>query len=211
MRTSSIFQPDEVAARAMFDEHPLAQIFSWHGGDAAATPLPLLVNWSKDGAPRVTSVVGHFGRTNPQLDIIARNPQALITFMGHHSYVSPSWLDDRTQAPTWNYATAHLVVDIALMDTPAAARAAVDRLTAHMEAGRLQAWHRDEMGARYEQLVRGVIAFEGRVVDARYKFKLGQNERPDVLRDILDGLASEGRHDLRKWMIAQNSGRLESV
>lgn len=52
------------------------------------------------------------------------------------------------------------------------------------------------MGARYERLAAAVVAFRARVTATQAKFKLGQNERPDVYDDILKGLAMTGQHDL---------------
>jgi transcriptional regulator len=131
----------------------------------------------------------------------------LIVFQGAHGYVSPSWLRDRTQAPTWNFSTVHYLADIVFDPGLDAAVAAVDQLSAAMEGADPNAWSPGEMGARHAALARGVIAFRARVVQTNAKFKLGQNERDDVLDDILDGLQRSAQAELRRDMVMANRKR----
>jgi transcriptional regulator len=106
-----------------------------------------------------------------------------LVFLGPHGYISPSWFTDRTQAPAWNFALVKLEIEVELDRSAEAAREAVDRLTAHMEQGRPNAWSPREMGDRYGRLIPAVVAFRVRVRSMQAKFKLGQNERMDVLTE----------------------------
>jgi transcriptional regulator len=63
------------------------------------------------------------------------------------------------------------------------------------------------MGARYEQLRRGVVGFHGEVLGIEVKLKLGQNERDDVLADQIAGLAANGYLDLANWVKEHNAHR----
>ena len=190
MKRVALFEPaGEAPLRRLVATHPFALVVCAADGMPVATPLPLL--W-KDAAREGPKLVGHFARANPQVELLRRDPRALIVFTGAQGYVSPSWLRDRTQAPTWNYETVHFEVEIALDDTPAAIDDALARLVAHMERDRPGAWSAEEMGARYASLSRAVIAFEARILATHAKFKLGQNERADVRADILAALAEDG-------------------
>ena len=135
-------------------------------------------------------LLGHFARSNPQVDMLRRSPRALAIFMGPHGYVSPSWMRDRTQAPTWNYATVHFEIEVAFDDSQAATTSALERLVAHMERNSHVPWTAAELGSRYAALSKAVIAFRAKMLATQAKFKLGQNERPDVFQDILRGLRS---------------------
>jgi transcriptional regulator len=94
------------------------------------------------------SLLGHFAKVNPQIQQLRQDPNALIIFQGPHAYISPSWFADRTQAPTWNFATVHFSVAIEFLESETDSRHAVDALTAHMEEGRPNAWSAADMGER---------------------------------------------------------------
>ena len=185
-------------------EYPLAWVVSAddaaHGGGLHATPLPLLARSDESG--RILHIVGHFARHNPQVAALQRQPQALFLFLGPHGYVSPSWMADRSQAPTWNYASMRCHARVRFHTDEARLQADVRALVDHHEAGRPESWQVDDMGERYEQLSQGIIGFEADVTDVLGRFKLGQDERDDVYLDIMRGLAGEpgGSPDLLDWM-----------
>ncbi|KQZ57457.1 MULTISPECIES: FMN-binding negative transcriptional regulator [unclassified Lysobacter] len=194
MNTHPIFKPDSPAdIDRMIAAHPFALVISSADGAPLATPLPLLLERDANGG---MSLLGHMPRAHPHTDLLRRQPRALAVFQGAHGYISPSWLTDRTQAPTWNYETVQLDIDVEFDDSAEATRTALVRLVDHMERGRPNAWSVADMGARYDKLAPAVVAFRARVVDAYAKFKLGQNERPDDRTEILAGLEGSGQQAL---------------
>ena len=205
MRISAMFIPDPSEVDALVAAFPMAELVSTSAKGLTATPLPLLLERDANSSPKL---LGHFARSNPHAAALEASPEALVIFMGPHGYISPSWFADRTQAPTWNFATVHMKVRITMDHSPAASREAVDRLTEHMERDRPRAWSVMDMGARYEQLLPHVIAFRAEVLDIQAKFKLGQNERPDVLEDALEGVCREGDTALETAMRRANAHRL---
>jgi transcriptional regulator len=205
MKLSTLYQPTSDEIDRLVASHPLALLFSGPPDRLAATPLPLLLERRADGTAELR---GHFARANPQTAAIAECPRALAVFQGPGGYISPSWFRDRTQAPTWNYSVVQFVVDVELLQAPEAARAAVEELTAVMEQGRPRAWRPRELGPRHDRLLAAIVPFRARVVETRAKFKLGQNERTDVLEDIVRGLEANGDGSLAARMRAANPGRL---
>jgi predicted FMN-binding regulatory protein PaiB len=183
-------------------DHP----FAWVVSPAAvrATPLPLRPVL-RDG--EVVALLGHFARSNPQVEALRRDPRALILFLGPHGYVSPSWMADRTQAPTWNYASAQFVADLAFVEDEAGLDALMRDLIGAVEEGRDKAWALEDMGPRYRSLSRGIVGFRAEVVETRAKFKLGQDERVDVFPDIMAGVEREGMSELHAWMAQFNEWR----
>jgi predicted FMN-binding regulatory protein PaiB len=181
--------------------YPLAWIVS-PASDVAATPLPLRPVVDAEG--RIEALLGHFARSNPQVDALRADPRARVLLLGPSGYISPSWMADRTQAPTWNYASVEFRVEVAFTEDEADLRAVLDDLIAAMEAGRPGAWAAGDMGARYGLLASRIIAFRARVLEVRAVLKLGQDERDDVYADILAGL---GDGDLVDWMMRLNRGR----
>ena len=184
-------------------EYPLAWVVS-PGADLRATLLPLQA--VKD-AGRMTGLIGHFARSNPQVQLLQREPRALILFLGTQAYISPSWMTDRTRAPTWNYVSAQFIVDIEFFEKPAEIEAHLRTLVGTMESGRSAAWTIEDMGARYRTLSRGVIGFIAHLRETRAKFKLGQDEPDGVFGDIMLGLERENSAELLEWMRAYNSMR----
>lgn len=203
MKISPLFVPRNDDVDQLVADYPFAQIVSFNEGSPVCTPLPLLLERSENES----WLVGHFAKANPHVGMLKRNPRALAVFMGPHGYISPSWMRDRTQAPTWNYATAHFEVDVVFEEDDASAHAALDKLVFHLEKGRSRQWDATEMGARYERLASAVIAFKAKVLSLDAKFKLGQNERPDVLSDIFDGLHDTGQSSLLAAMRVANPGQ----
>lgn len=184
---------------------PLAWIVTGQAGVFGTSVIPVQLECDGDGRP--LRLLGHFARSNPQLEALRENPRATILLLGPHGYVSPSWFADRTRAPTWNYARAVFDVDIELRDTPEDADRLLRGLVADMERDRPGAWSVEEMGARYHTLSKGIVGFHAHIREGRATFKLGQDERDDVFDDILRGLWNTRQHALAAWMRRFDGGR----
>lgn len=177
---------------------PFAWLVSAGGEDAAFTPLPLRAELDADG--RLVALRGHLARRNPHVARLRRDGRAQALLIGPHAYVSPSWLDDRTQAPSWNYAAAMFELDVTVSEEPADIRAELDALVSQMEAGRPRAWTLEDMGERYARLATGVTALRGAVREVRATFKLGQDEARHDFAQLLAGLQAGGELALVEWM-----------
>ena len=201
-----IFAPksDEQVLRLVLS-HPLAWVVSLDGDGFRATPLPLRPRVGAGG--RIEALEGHMARSNPLCAALQRDARALVLFSGPQGYISPSWLSDRTWAPTWNYAVVQFLVTLAFDETPARLDAHLQDLVSAMEQGRPGAWQPSEMGARYETLKRRIIPFVATVLEQRARFKLGQDERDAVFAEISEGLARSGSDELLAWMRELNPGR----
>lgn len=187
--------PDDVLA--LVRQHPFAWVVSHAGEHHWVTPLPLRPLLDAHG--RLAGLSGHFARANAQVQQLREQSRALFLFMGPHAYVSPSWLEDRTQAPTWNYACAVFDCALSWPDEDGSVAVLRDQVDA-MEAGRPNAWNMDEMGARFERLARGVVCFHARILAQRAVFKLGQDESAAQFAQIIAGLQQAGEHELVQWM-----------
>lgn len=193
---------------ALLAAQPLAWLVSAGGDDAASTPLPLRAGFDAQG--RLVSLLGHLAKRNPHVARLQRDPLAQALAMGPHAYVSPSWLDDRTQAPTWNYASASFQVRVTLLDNVEAIDAELDALVTQMEAGREHAWRMSEMGQRQARLAQGVLALRADILSVQATFKLGQDERRHDFDQIVQGLSQAGEADMVTWMRAFDTRELES-
>ncbi|MGH8241872.1 MAG: FMN-binding negative transcriptional regulator [Steroidobacteraceae bacterium] len=203
---ADVFAPtsDEQVLRLVL-EHPLAWVISLDAGSFRATPLPLRPRVGDDR--RIVALEGHMPRAHAQRAALERDARALLLFTGPQGYVSPSWVRDRTWAPSWNYAVVQFVVTIAFDETPGRLDAHLEDLVGAMEKGRPNAWKLSEMGARYQALKPRIIPFVATVVEQRARFKLGQDERDTVFADLAEGLGKSGSEELLGWMRELNPGR----
>lgn len=181
-------------------DYPLAWVAARTPDGAPASLLPLVAE--RDTAGRVTALVGHIARHNALYGALAGEGRALILFQGPQGYISPTFVSDRTWAPTWNY--AQIQIEAELSFEPDGGDAALAALVEAMEEGRPNRWHISEMGPRYRRMEPMIIAFRARVEELKARFKLGQDERPEILREILANLSDPV---LAAWMRRFNPGR----
>lgn len=191
-------------------QQPLAWVVSGTEENFRASLLPILAE--TDAGGRVARLVGHFARSNDQYKLLMQESRAVMLVLGTNGYISPSWMQDKSQAPTWNYASAQFFVDVEFFEEPPAIESHLRELVDTMEsqaprAAGANAWDVDQMGPRYASLSRGVIGFSAKVREVRAKFKLGQDERDDVFRDIMAGLRDGDSGELSTWMQDFNPGR----
>lgn len=197
--SSDLFQPRSGQdVLRLLREQPFGWLICGQGESFRASAIPFRPRLDPSGT--LVGLWGHLPRSNPQVEWLRRDPRAEILILGANGYISPSWMTDRTQAPTWNYASIQFLTDIVFLEDDAALERILRDLVGAMEAGRTNAWSIEDMGARYARLAQRIIAFEANIVEIRPRFKLGQDERRDVFADIMSGLEAGGTDDLRKWM-----------
>ena len=182
-------------------EYPLAWLCTPGGDPDHASLLPLLAKAGDDG--RLASLLGHMARRNPLVGALRRDCRALLLFTGPHGYLSPELVSDRNWAPTWNYAQVRIEAELQFEE--AATDAALEALVSTMERDRERPWTVAEMGKRYPGMARAVIAFSVRPVSVKGRFKLGQDEKPHVLAEILHNRPAD---DLSRWMTRFNEHRI---
>lgn len=188
----------------LVERNPLAWIFLTDEDGPFATAVPIRPSLEDDD---LRTLIGHVPRRTRIARAFEDGPRALILILGPHGYVSPSWMSDRTQAPTWNFASAQFVADIELVDDENYLEGHLRDLTGALESDRDGAWQVDEMGQRYEKLAARIVAFEARIVSRDARFKLGQDESDRTFREILDALESQGDAALAELMREFNDER----
>lgn len=188
-------ETDEMVA-ALVTAHPLAWVVSPDLTDATMLPLlPVL-----DDRQKIVAIEGHMSRSNPHLKTLSGNGRASILYKGPDSYMPTSWIENKTLAPTWMFSSVVIQVDIELLPAEADTEAHLTRLVAFMEAAAGSDWRTDQMGARFEKLAAHVMAFRATVHSVQHSFKLGQNESPTVLKQMIAGLRQTGQQDVAVWM-----------
>ena len=193
------FSTDDAAE--LIREFPLAWVLPNIGGEMLqASMMPLLAERNDCGD--IIALVGHMARHNELYATLTADPAATILVQGPQGYISPIWVRNRNWAPTWNFAQLRFGVEF-VFDLQGG-DASLEQLVDAMEEGREDRWHISEMGTRYRNMEQQIVAFRANVRRMAGRFKLGQDERPEILADILTRV--DDAH-LARWMRRMNPGR----
>ncbi len=188
---------DRAHALALMRAHPFASLIST---DETLLPyvthLPLHVQ--EQGGQLV--LLGHVARPNPHWRYLQARPQAVVTFLGPHAYMSPTVYPDLARVPTWNYLAVHCTVQARLVEEPAAKDALLKQLIGDHEPAYAAQWR--SLGEDYaHKMLAGIVAFELQVSGLQCKLKLNQH-RPEAHAAMKAAYAAGGEHEraLAAWM-----------
>jgi len=188
---------DRDHALALMRAHPFASLISPDdAGLPYVTHLPLHVQ--EEGAELV--LLGHVAKPNPHWRHLQARPQAVVTFMGPHAYMSPSVYPDLARVPTWNYLAVHCTVQATLVESAEAKDGLLKKLIGDHEPAYAAQWR--SLGEDYaHKMLAGIVAFELRVTTLQCKLKLNQH-RPEA-HAAMQAAYAEGNaneRELAAWM-----------
>ncbi|WP_372825503.1 FMN-binding negative transcriptional regulator [Polaromonas sp.] len=191
------FKSDRTQAAALITAHPFASLISVdEAGVPYVTHLPL--HLEERGDPLV--LLGHVAKPNPHWRYLQARPQAVVTFLGPHAYLSPKVYPDLARVPTWNYLAVHCTVQATLIEDPAGKDALLKKLIGDHEPSYADQWR--GLGAEYQhKMLAGIVAFELQVTDLQCKVKLNQH-RPEAqtgMRAVYEA-GTENERALAQWM-----------
>lgn len=173
-------------------ENPLAWVVP-HADPGDSVLMPLLIE--ADASNQPSSLLGHLPRSGRILSRLSEDRRATCLFLGPQSYIPPGWISKPGWAPTWNFVSLKVCGTIILDD--ALTEEAVRRLVAHMETRAGSDWSVEQMGPRFDGLLRGIVGFRMRIDTLLPRFKTGQDETEMSHAEIHAHL--EG-HALQAWM-----------
>ena len=164
---------DPAAAIDLMRAHPFASLISVDDdGLPFVTHLPL--HLEQRGEQLV--LLGHCARPNPHWRYLQARPQAVVTFLGPHAYMSPKVYPDLARVPTWNYLAVHCRVQARLIEEPSAKDALLKQLIGDHEPPYAAQWR--GLGEAFaHKMLAGIVAFELEVVELQCKLKLNQHRR----------------------------------
>jgi transcriptional regulator len=189
---------DLAHARRLMAEHPFASLISTdEDGLPFVTHLPLHLEPDDGGAVRL---LGHVAKPNPHWRYLQARPQAVVTFLGPHAYMSPQVYPDLARVPTWNYLAVHCTVSATLIEEPAAKDALLKKLIGDHEPAYAQQWR--DLGPDFAlKMLAGIVGFELQVTQLQCKLKLNQHRPESHAR--LQAIYAAGTPDeqaLAAWM-----------
>ena len=194
---------DAALASTLIRENPLASLISV---DDAGLPyvshLPLHLEGPSTGPGHTGRMVllGHCAKPNPHWRMLEARPDAVVTFLGPHAYLSPKVYPDVQRVPSWNYVAVHCTVRATLIHDPLAKDRLLKKLIGDHEPPYAEQW-RGLPEDFAHKLLGGIVAFELAVVQLQCKIKLNQH-RPESHAALKAGYAAgnEQERGLATWM-----------
>lgn len=195
---------DQAAAHQLMRAHPFASLVSTDdSGLPFITHLPLHLDQGDasdgDGAPTV--LLGHVAKPNPHWRYLQARPQAVVTFLGPHAYLSPSVYPDLARVPTWNYLAVHCTVTATLVEEAEAKDRLLKKLIGDHEPAYAAQWR--ALGEEFaHKMLAGIVGFELRVTELQCKLKLNQH-RPESHAAMFATYTSgdDNAQALAAWMV----------
>jgi transcriptional regulator len=185
-----------VAARLMV-EHPFASLITT---DEAGLPFVSHVPLHLEDRDGTFFLLGHCAKPNPQWRHLKDRPDALVTFLGPHAFLSPQVYPDLARVPSWNYLAVHCVVRAGLIEDDEGKDRLLKKLIADHEPAYAQQWR--NLGPEFaRKMLAGIVAFELEVRELQCKLKLNQH-RPESHAALRARYAQGNEHEreLARWM-----------
>lgn len=190
---------DDTHAWALMRAHPFAQVISVDDdGFPFVSHLPLHLAQTE---PQPL-LLGHVAKGNPHGRYLQARPQALVTFIGPHAYMSPKVYPDLARVPTWSYLAVHARVTIHMLESEVAKDALLKQLIGDHEPAYADQWRGLEP-AYQEKMLNGIVAFEMHITDLQCKIKLNQH-RPESHQAMHDRYmqGNDNERALAEWMVS---------
>lgn len=174
---------------AIIEENSFATLVSTTPDGLVATHIPFLLDRS---AGPLGTLRAHVARANRHWTQVAQS-EALVIFLGSHSYVSPSWYASSDRVPTWNYVAVHAYGTPRLIEDGAELRALVAATVTRYESAFERPWDMSSIEeAKLGGLLRGIVGFEIPIQRMDGKRKLGQNRSRADREGMVGGLRAHG-------------------
>ncbi len=167
------FKGQAAQAEQLIKSHPFASLISVDDtGLPYVTHLPLHLEMRGEQVV----LLGHVAKPNPHWRYLQARPQAVVTFLGPHAYMSPKVYPDLARVPTWNYLAVHCTVQATLIEDPAGKDALLKKLIGDHEPPYAEQWR--GLGEEFaHKMLAGIVAFELQVTELQCKIKLNQHRR----------------------------------
>ena len=159
---------DRSHALSLMRSHPFGSLISTDDeGFPFVTHLPLHV--TEEGEALV--ILGHVAKANPHWRYMQDRPEAVVSFLGPHAYMSPRVYPDLVRVPTWNYLTVNCTVQVKLIHEAISK----DRLLKHLIGDHEPAYAEQWRGLSEEytqKMLAGIDTFELQVTGLQCELKL---------------------------------------
>lgn len=171
-----MYVPKKFRAKSVDDiktfikENSFASLISYLGDKPIATHTPLF--YSQIGGEDY--LIGHISKANEQHQCFDGKQKLLAIFQNQHSYISSSWYS-HTNAPTWNYISAHITGTVSPM-TEQESRNLISNMVDHYEQVEKNPFKvSDFEEKKFAEMLNAIVAFKMKIENFEAAYKLSQN------------------------------------
>jgi transcriptional regulator len=188
-------QPDRAVMHELMRTRSLATLVTTGSDGLNANHIPLHLS----ATPEPYGVLrGHVARSNPILNDLNSENDALAIFHGPQAYISPSWYatkqEDGKVVPTWNYTVVHAYGRMRIIDDAVWVLAQLEALTTQNEARFSQPWAVSDTPEEFTQkLIGAVVGIEMIISRLSGKWKVSQNQPLQNQLSVISGLTANGQ------------------
>lgn len=189
---------DRAQALVIMRTHPFASLIS---ADEAGLPFVTHLPLHAEMHGEQMVLLGHCAKPNPHWMYLQARPQAVVTFLGPHAYLSPQVYPDLARVPTWNYLAVHCTVEATLIEEPLAKDRLLKKLIGDHEPAYAQQWR--DLDIKFQQrMLAGIVGFELKVLDVQCKIKINQHraESHQVMHKLY-AAGNDNERALADWMV----------
>lgn len=166
-------------------ENNFGILFSNNQNFPEATHLSFMLN--KNLGENGT-LIAHFAKAKKHWKRISEQQEMLVIFNGPHSYISPSWYENRVTVPTWNYAAVHVYGKPKVIHERNQLLQMVTDLTNFHENQIKSNWSLEEGESIIETELKAIVGIEIEISRIEGKFKFNQNRSIDDQARVLENL-----------------------
>jgi transcriptional regulator len=182
------FREDDVAAmHELIRQNSFGTLFSQTPEGPFATHLPFLID--PEPAPLGT-LRAHVGRANPHWRSLTNAVDVLITFLGPHAYISPSWYANQVTVPTWNYAAVHAAGSVSLIHDKGQLRDHVLAMVREHESYVEEPWDPAAAEPIMDAQLGAIVGLEIRIRTLEGKFKFNQNRSREDQEGVIAAMSA---------------------
>jgi transcriptional regulator len=192
---------DRALAMSLMTADGFATVFT-SGNPPETSHVPTIV---EDTGDELT-IQFHLALANPQCEHLQEGSSCLITYLGPHCYVSPTWYTGQLNVPTWNYLAVHAEGRVSTLSGPAT-EAQLAAMAAQYEPKVGGDWAVAQLPAAFKTaLLKEIRGYRVAVTRLQAKSKLSQNRTPAdrerVTRQLLES-SDPSAQAVGKWMAAK--------
>ena len=123
------------------------------------------------------SLVGHLANNNEQLSAMIKNNDITTVFNGENGYISPSWYEDKSQVPTWNFSNVKVRGKVTIIDQTNDKLLLLTRMSDYFENKNNSNWSINKMpDAKLNAMLGVITGFSIKIEHWQGKAKLSQNK-----------------------------------
>jgi len=181
---------NELVIKEFIAKYPFALLTGCDPGNKpVATQIPVFI----EEANGRKILRGHIMKNTDHHKAFEQNPNVLVVFTGHHSYVSGTWYTNPYTPSTWNYMSVHVKGIVRFLDDHALIDA-LRMVSLHFENYNQEASTiYDNLPSDYTQrLMKAIVAFEIEIKEIDTVFKLSQDRDVESYKNIMKRLEQQG-------------------